>query len=389
MDIRELNLRHLRAAVEINRLGSVSAAALAVSLTQPAVTQGISRLEQQLGVNLFERRADGMQATEAARVFCPRVEVALTLIGSARVTMAQINAFLAVGAVGSFAVAHRMIGLTEASLHRAVKDLSVGLRRSLVERRGRGIVVSEFGLTTLRAFRLACRELEAGIEELNALRGIDSGRIVIGAMPLSRARLLPKAVARFHADFPTVSIKILEGSFAELVDILRNGEADLLIGALRPNAGEIEIEQNPLFSDRPVVFGRTNHPLASVQKPQQHLAQYPWVLPAKGTPLRTQWEEMMQALEQPIPQVQIECGSVIAVREMLRESDFLTLLSPDQLAVEVASGLLVAICKAPDHIRRTIGTITRHGFRPTPSQAAFLAILAQTALGLGTPNSGS
>ena len=51
----ELNLRHLRAVSAIVARGSMSAAAEAVSLSQPALTQGIAKLEQQLEVLLFER----------------------------------------------------------------------------------------------------------------------------------------------------------------------------------------------------------------------------------------------------------------------------------------------------------------------------------------------
>src|SRR3546814_1569225 len=51
-----LNIRHLRALAAICRLGSVSAAAQTIGLSQPAVTQGMARLELQLGRTLFERR---------------------------------------------------------------------------------------------------------------------------------------------------------------------------------------------------------------------------------------------------------------------------------------------------------------------------------------------
>ena len=48
----DLNLRHLRALSAIVAQGSMSAAAETVSLSQPALTQGLRKLEQQLGVAL-------------------------------------------------------------------------------------------------------------------------------------------------------------------------------------------------------------------------------------------------------------------------------------------------------------------------------------------------
>ena len=79
MSIWHLNLRHLAAVAQIARLGTINAAARAVNLTQPAITQALARLEAQLGLPLFERRHDGMAPTPAAELLVPRIEAALAL----------------------------------------------------------------------------------------------------------------------------------------------------------------------------------------------------------------------------------------------------------------------------------------------------------------------
>ena len=60
-----LNLRHLRALSATTRLGSISAAAQSVAISQPAITQALAKLEADLGHTFFERRSDGMKPTEA------------------------------------------------------------------------------------------------------------------------------------------------------------------------------------------------------------------------------------------------------------------------------------------------------------------------------------
>ena len=62
------------------------------------------------------------------------------------------------------------------------------------------------------------------------------------------------------------------------------------------------------------------------------------------------------------PPIQIECGSVLTVRQLLLGSDALTLLSPDQLAVELTAGVLVAL-PTPVPVTRTIGVTTRAEWR--------------------------
>jgi LysR family transcriptional regulator, regulator for genes of the gallate degradation pathway len=422
MDLWALNLRHLAALAATKHLGSLSAAAQAVNLSQPALTQGLAKLERQFGQKLFERQPDGMTTTEAATMLTGRIEAALAHIGSPRVTMAQVRALIAIGDGGSYAAASAATGLAQPSLHRAIGDLAVALRRTLVERRGKGISLTAAGRQTLRNFRLARAELAAGLSEVAALAGRDTGRITIGAMPLSRARLLPAAVTAFHRKHPDFDVRIIEGSYAEMIEPLRDGEIDLLIGALRDQGTEQDVVQQALFEDRPVVLGRAGHPL-SLSSPERGggsplgltegsgeawlsgsnfaratsspstastggppprsgedfmaiLAAYPWTISAPGTPLRTQWERMFADAGVAPPHVPIECGSVITIRQILRDSDFLTLLSPDQVAVELEAGVLVKLCDAPPNLVRTIGITTRGEWRPTGMQAYFMKALA-------------
>lgn len=376
MLIDALNLRHLASLVVIARLGSLSAAAQAISLTQPALTQGLAKLERQFGEPLFERRPGGMVATPAVQVLAPRIETALAHIVSPRVTMAQMRALIALAEAGSYPGASATTGLSQPTLHRAVSDLSIGLRRVLVERRGKGIVFTDTGRRTVRALRLARAELVAGLSEVAALRGRETGRITVGAMPLSRARLLPAAVTAFHRAQPEVEIRIVEGSHAELIEPLRDGDIDLLIGALRDPAPSEDVVQIPLFEDQPVVIARAGHPLATAGNVTPNLlAAYPWTISAPGTPLRLLWERMFARADVPLPLVPVECGSVITIRQMLLDSDFLTLLSPDQVAVELEAGWLTQISDPPAELRRMIGITTRNGWRPTAMQQNFLDLL--------------
>ncbi|AEG51475.1 transcriptional regulator, LysR family [Sphingobium chlorophenolicum L-1] len=376
--IWSLNLRHLRSAAAIARLGSISAAAQTVGITQPAITQGIARLEEQLHTPLFVRGPAGMTATPAMILLAPRMEAALGHINSSRVTMAQMRALIALADGGGYPGASTLSGLAQTTLHRAVRDLSLALRRILVDRRGRSIVFTEAGRRTLRSFRLACAELVAGLGDLAALNGRETGRIAVGAMPLSRARLLPAAINAFRKLRPDAQVSVVEGSFTELVDPLRDGEIDCMLGALRsPPPGE-NLIQTPLFEDRPVVIGRNGHPLTGSAPDLAQLARYDWIVPPPGTPLRILWDRMFQAANIASPRVPVECGSVMTIRELLLDSDALTLLSRDQLSVELEAGWLSVIAQAPKQVTRTIGLTVRADWRPTAMQAVFLDAIRQT-----------
>lgn len=373
------NIRHLAAFAATVEHGSVTGAAEAVHLTQPALTQAIAGLERALDCRLFEREPSGMRPTEAARLLAPRATSAIERIGSPRVTATQIRAFLSLARAGSYASAAELTGLSPASLHRAVGDLSLALGERLVGRRGRHLVLTRKGEARARNFGLAMAELRNGFAEVSAWLGKAGGRIVIGAMPLSRARWLPHAILRFRTQYPGIDLAVIEGSHAELAHPLREGEIDFLLGALRPEEELDDLHQEAVFEDRPQVILRSGHPLARHESPTAaELTAYGWILPSAQTPLRGYWEAMLTDAGCAAPSVAIECGSVLTIREILLETDMLTLLSPDQLRVEIEARLLVAR-PPPTPVRRTIGITSRRDWRPTAPQREMLSTLRTTA----------
>ena len=57
--LRRMSLRHLRVLLALHETGSLSAAAQALFVTQPAISKRIAGLEQQLKVRLFDRLGRG------------------------------------------------------------------------------------------------------------------------------------------------------------------------------------------------------------------------------------------------------------------------------------------------------------------------------------------
>jgi molybdate transport repressor ModE-like protein len=63
MHIRDLDITQITLLVELARLGSISAAARRIGLSQSAASHALSKLRQQLGDPLFTRTRDGLKPT--------------------------------------------------------------------------------------------------------------------------------------------------------------------------------------------------------------------------------------------------------------------------------------------------------------------------------------
>ncbi|MBU6167069.1 MAG: LysR family transcriptional regulator [Alphaproteobacteria bacterium] len=381
-----LNLRHLRAVPVIARIGTMGGAASAIGISQPALAQGLAQLERRLATRLFDRLPGGMAATPAGAALAARISAADERLATAlarasrrgfnpvnHLGMAQLRAFLALADAGSYAEAAPRLSLSGPALHRAVAEMERLAGQSLVERRGRGVALTAGGRGLARHLRLVVAEYRAGLEAAQPPAG--PVRLAIGAMPLSRARLVPAALARLLPAWPGVAVDVVEGAWADLAERLRDGAIDLMIGALRDPA-PADLVQWPLLSDCPAVIARAGHPLAGHKAGRAALAGFPWVTGRAGSPLAAQWQALFAGQRPPAP---VACGSVMTIRELLLASDCLTLLSPEQVRVELAAGLLVAIDADLAIPPRRIGAVLRHGWQPSPVQRAFLHHLAVVA----------
>src|SRR5881397_1258077 len=86
----------LEALVQVVRRGSVTGAAQALYVTQPALTARLNALERDVGARLLVRRRGGVRLTEAGRAFLPYAERALQAVTDGRQVLTELER----GAVG-------------------------------------------------------------------------------------------------------------------------------------------------------------------------------------------------------------------------------------------------------------------------------------------------
>lgn len=385
----ELNLRHLRMLPTLAKAGSIGEAARLVGMTQPALSQALLKLEKTFGADLFQRHADGVTLTSDGYRVLERVNRSLASLAKAfrfssnatrrveplrLLTSAHLRGLLTVAEQGSFVAAAEVAGVSVPAVHRAVRDLELLIGTSLVVRRGRGIGLSQSGHTCARAFSICVSELTAALEECSGREG----RIAVGAMALSRSLLLPATLTTLLRERPDARVDVVEGSYLELVSLLRSGRIDIIIGALRAHP-ESDLRQETLFTDRLTIIGRAEHPLAKIQAGFEDLAAYPWIVARRASGLLERWQQIFDRAGVPRPEAPIHCGSVALIRGVLVQSDFLTLLSRNQVSGEIDSGSLTQIRSCIPDTMRAIGAITRRDWHPTELQKYFIILLRKTA----------
>lgn len=378
------NWRRIRAVVAVADAGGVIRAAERLHLSQPAVTRAVRELEQELQLTLFDRHRSGMRPNSVGDIVVPRFRRALDHLNAAeqalagihpdgdlerlaqRLNQRQLATLIAVANLHSEPRAARHLGLTQPAISASLRDLEGQIGTPLFLRTKRGMLLTDSGETLVRHAKLAMRELGLACNDLDAWQGRIKGRIVIGTLPLSSSLLVPLAVDALRRRLPDVSVTILDGTYDALLDALRQGEIDLLIGALRPSSIGEDIEQEWLFDDRLSVIVQCDHPLTrNAALALEDLQHAEWIAPRLGTPARHSFEQEFLMAGLTPPEVAIEAGNLSTIRTLLLGSERLTLMSPRQVHFELQGGQLVVLPIDLKSTRRPIGLTLRRDDMPT------------------------
>lgn len=389
------NLRHLLSALEIRNTGTISEAAKHIHLTQSAITQGINKLEQSIGLSLFDRTNSGMYSTENGKHFLLRIErgfkhlhdFSSMLFATDKikkhsfvraVTSRQLSALIAITELQSYTAAALRLGLTQPTLHRSIKDLETLCAQKLFQRSPIGVEPSWRARQLTRYASLFFSELAQGVEEIGEANGRMDGFIRIGSLPLARTEIIPSCVLHLIDEFPQVKVSIVDGPYDEQLHGLLHGQLDIIVGALRYPQTHSDINQYKLFDDPLSIVFRNGHPLADRNEiSNNELQALQWVVPSQGVPARQVFNELFSRRKISPPSALIECSSMVAIRGLLLNSDIAALLPARQVKVEVVNGLL-AVCPMPlSGTNREIGLTMRKDWHPTQIQNRFLQIIEQ------------
>jgi DNA-binding transcriptional LysR family regulator len=178
----------------------------------------------------------------------------------------QIRLFVKIAESGSFTKAGLELSMTQPAVSRAISSLEAELDVLLLLRdRRSGLTLTDVGKRVLVLFR----EILAGFDKVNqeiaAEKGLEKGRIRIGAFPVAAAYFFPKIIRSITSQYPGIEIEMFEGSVYEVKEWLDSRFID--VGLILPPVGEFETF--PLFREQ--LFGvlREDHPLT--QQPILHI----------------------------------------------------------------------------------------------------------------------
>ncbi len=277
---------------------------------------------------------------------------------------------------GSVSAAARAIGIGQPTASQHLRLLETAAGRRLVERDGRGSRLTEAGRVLAVRAGDALSALATAEEELQALDGLLTGTIHLGASTAPGAYLLPDVLGCFRREYPGVTVDVEVAASGEILRRLLEGRVQLAVVGAQEADPRIALE--PFLEDEIIGVAKPGLlPLEDGRLDPQRIGELTLLSRETGSSSRDIVEGELRAAGV-WPRDRWELGSPEAVKRAAREGLGIAFLSRYAVAEEVEAGNLESFRLAGRPPLRRNFYVARPAGRPlAPSEREFVATLTR------------
>ena len=285
-------------------------------------------------------------------------------------TFNQLRTFVEVATSGSVIEAARRLMVSAPAVSAAVGTMEKELGVRLVERSGRGLVVTPAGVVFARYARQVLALLETAKAATAEALDPERGQLRLAAVTTAGEHLVPRFLASFRTRYPEAGITLEVGNRDRVWEALEQHQADLAVGGRPPGGGRfvtLATRPNVLVL---VAAGTRTPSVRDVD--METLANSVVLVREEGSGTRGTAEELLDELG--VNPRTLTLGSNGAIRESVQVGLGITLISRDAVARELDEGTLEEwrcpgiprqrawhiVARAHEHLPATAGLFLTH-----------------------------
>lgn len=206
-----------------------------------------------------------------------------------------LRIFVAVVEAQSFSRAAEKLDISQPATSKAVRELESQLDTVLIERQGRSLRSSEPGRILYDYGRsIFALEREAD-EAIRSFGSLERGQLVIGASTTIATYWLPPFIARFHARYPGIRLRLVIANTAHIAEELLSCEIDVAL--VEGPVADPRFDTRPWRTEEMLVVAPRDHslPQKRVARPAE-LADEVWIVREHGSGSRESTDTTLAAL---------------------------------------------------------------------------------------------
>lgn len=260
---------------------------------------------------------------------------------------------MAVAKSGSFSEAATQLHITQPAVSKRIAGLEEQLAKTLFDRNGRVIRLTEAGEILLNAAEQIVRSVDAAGDQIRSLGSDVTGRLSIATSHHIGIHRLPSILRQFTTRYPDVELDLRFTDSELAADDVLHGRIELAVATL-PIFTPETLQVTPIWNDKLVVVCNKQHALLTGitdgKKPgAEDLAAFAAVLPSRSTITRQIVTEFLQQSGEQV-QVALETNYLETIRVMVEVG-----LGWSVLPATMISGDITAVDVKGFDLQRTLG----------------------------------
>ena len=195
----------------------------------------------------------------------------------------------------SISDASKKLFITQSAVSKAIKKLEEDLNTNLFYRNSKGVKLTEKGEELLFYVEEAFNNLVTAERTMIESKTLNKGKISIGVPSQIGSFYIFKDITNFHKKYPNIEITIISKTTTQLLKLLERHEIDFIIDTSPINTKIDNIIIQPLIEVKNCFVAKSDTSIDIDKiKTIKDLANYPLVLPIKGTDNRKQLDKVFE-----------------------------------------------------------------------------------------------
>lgn len=279
-------------------------------------------------------------------------------------SITKYRTFAKVAELNSLTRAAEALGYTQPAVSHIINSLEKRFGFPLFTRSHDACILTENGRKLLTHCLQIIKEEERLDDEVNALNGLFTGSIRIGALASMLKQFVPKIIFNFSSVYSNVEIGLTEMTFTDIDEGLKSGMIDIGFTG-KPASGKLSF--TALFNDPVRLIIPTDHPFNAYDKiPVKLLNGCNFIMPSAG------YDDVYKAITDKAeiyPNIKYYIGSDSAIAGMVANHLGISIMSEQQTR-HIGNDV---VCKEfVEDFHRTLGIAVNSQYPPTPAMKAFI-----------------
>jgi DNA-binding transcriptional LysR family regulator len=299
------------------------------------------------------------------------------------VDLGQLQAFVQVAEQHSFSRAAESLGLTQPSVTARIQSLERDLGETIFDRNGRGVTLTEVGVSFLPHVQRVLQALQDGRDAVQAVQRLELGTLRLGAAPTVTTYVLPGLLKEFRARYPGIEVSVRTEYSEQIVQMVLADEVQV---GLERTIAHPDVVTVPLYEDEVVLVASPRHPLGEKSSMRiDEVSQRPLIMFNRGSGYYKLVDNALRAAGVLVSPT-MELDNMEATKKMVEQGLGIAVLPKVAVEREVAAGELRQVrVEGMEMPRREVSVIYRRG-RPLSRAAQAFVQLLEERYGVQAPS---